>query len=329
MEQCQLSSPTVDNIIVYIIVISVCALLHIGALVHYIFNTIKIEKADRMKPHLTILFGVSQIAAIILNSVSLIQTIGTISHPSLFENVFFCGFTAFQDRIILTLYYVFMIDFLLLRFKTAFIGSVYAVSNPMFYTIFLGFNVPILCFWIVGMSMLQKPCLNYWKNNPSYIWCLDELHGLKIFLIMFGFILLIFYNIIVTILFISKLHNAAKMNESVVSIALRDLMIKQTISCFIMVISTLFSWAIWFVVGFGVFIHIDVLLNCFILMLSLGYNAKYYNKLCHGIHKCCSSMFTNPVIKKMMSHSNSNNNSVKINSSPKVSKNIVELNRHE
>eukprot|EP00483_Globobulimina_turgida_P005969 UN05979 len=114
---------------------------------------------------------------------------------------------------------------------------------------------------------------------------------------MFSLLLIVLFNITICIPFVSRLYKVTTNIEGSMAFNLHDIMIKQTILCFVMVTSTVFCFTIWFLCGWGVVFHIDIFINTFMFMLSLGFNEKYYIKLCSCFQKCCAKIFMDQVLE--------------------------------
>lgn len=270
-------------------IISISVIFQIGLLVHFICH-LKDLKKKKTKKYLIALFAILQIVALLWNLIELIRMfIASRFYPIWVKNATFCNFTAFSNRIVVPGYYAILINILLIRFKASFQKSVYKVSNRLFYTLLAVVNVLTITLITWSMSLAQNACITNWPNDKSHLFCQDNLHGTRIWLVLAGLASICFFNILVGILFISRLHRATRdLNDADFTQDALYIMIKSTILSLFMVLSTLICWITFIFVDIGSFLHFDILFNCVVMSLSFFYNDSYYQFLCGPMIGCCN-----------------------------------------
>ena len=212
MEQCPADKQNHDlgNDIERGTIISISVIFQIALLIHFILH-LRDLKQKKTKTYLIALFAILQIVALLWNFIELIRMfIASRYYPIWVKNAAFCNFTAFSNRIVVPGYYAILINILLIRFRASFNKSAYKVSNRLFYTLLVVSNVLFISLVTCQISLAQNACITNWPNDKSHVFCQDNLKGSRLWIVLIGLASICFFNVLVGILFISRLHRATR-----------------------------------------------------------------------------------------------------------------------
>eukprot|EP01084_Bolivina_argentea_P091264 164312_1 len=317
MEECTLTEPSAGSSLNRGITIGICAVFQTILFLHYMVH-IKNLLEKKTALWIIILFISSHTIANLLQWTEFIrQYIVTSFYPQWFLNsLSFCEYTAFSNRLYVPLWYGIIIILLLLRLFKSFECSIHRLSTKTFITLLFFVTVPIISLQFIYIIMIQKPCISHFINNSDHFYCVDELIGIRYYLQFLGILLIAVYNIFMGVLFAVKLHAVMKFGVSdTFDLKLSDLMIKNTIITFFMVISTVLFWILMVMLGWKSCLHFDVVVNTALMSMTSAYNNKYYVRLCKPM-LCC--LYNHHEIEIQLAHIHiaSSNSTIKTSEQP-------------
>ena len=150
------------------------------------------------------------------------------------------------------------------------------------------------------MLYSNTPCiysLYAWDTDDYLFMCVDHYRGIAGIALYSLFAVIFIYLFLLGFMFLYKLHRVMKDSKDSrkMELELENLIIKNTILYIAALLSTLFSYIIWFMDIFDLNfpVHLDALFNCFVISLNYQYNKKYYQCLCGVFNRFCYRVYAN------------------------------------
>ena len=282
----------------FAIPIPLCIILHIILFIHGNINVRHLKKHNVVWT-IPFLFTVLQLLAIIMDINEFFRlVIGSRWYIYWFNNPIYCYISSVLSRILTPIFYMVLLNILIIRLKISFEDSMFALSNCLYRIMMTGTYFFGIMFMIVVLTG-NPPCIReYYANDikQTLFFCRVNIEGSRAMFIYFGFLSIVTYNVVLGYLFVNKLrkvinHSNAVHHSSRQNLKIQHVMIKNTVLMIFTSLSTLLAYLMYTNVNGTTFLlYFDYLFNCIMIALMYNYNDKHYQcccKLCIKCLLCC------------------------------------------
>ena len=290
----------------YAITIPILLILQFGLLIHTLYNERNIRqkrKTSRKKGKYWLSLRILFLA---LQCIGILETVNTLMRlvidPPLqtFQDTIICDIVAYYPKISLPIYYAIYLMQILLRLHLSFKDSSLELSKMSVIMLSLLIIVYAIATPLSVLIYVDDSCLWRWEpsdivTDHTFAFCstpnIDPIN----MCIIVGLIWIAVTNIIFGAIFTIKLRKAMKLGRVGISgddptknLRLHALVVKNSILTLVGSVSTLTNWSMFVVTqkitgGNGIFVFLDLYINCVVVALMFRYNARYYKMCC----KCC------------------------------------------
>ena len=309
MAQTPLCVSEPDNIVPFhfdLIVITLFILILLSLLTHSLY----IEWSKRKDPNFQILSRQSRIGYIALQFLALYWTISDLIRHildplgSFLPDTRGCVILTYSNFMITGLFYTIYLDLILLRLEN--LDGTYLKPSQCTMLILRGFICSVMGIQIAFLCVDGDPVCLQSLQPPDMdrdMWyCQLIITSHRRSLLLGGITMIVFLNLTMGALFARRLQQVVRRMEENqhVTIQLRKIVIQNTILITTGSISTLVFYSVWIVCPpTGLWLYLDLLINCCVIGLAFPHNNRWYILLCGHCIKCCWKKFDTPGVESI------------------------------